>query len=155
VLLEGVGWSTDSGRIADRDLVGVPHLRRSAQDAHRRAGVTEPIAGIQAWELHDYSPDAELLAYPAVGLCEPGGSLELAQSRATAPDGALPVNPGGGSVRGEAPFGGPLRKAVAAVRQVRGDAGPGQVAGVERAFAQIASGFAGQFQTAVVVGRAG
>lgn len=58
--------------------------------------------------------------------------------------GDRPINRGGGSVRGEAPFGGPLRKLLEAVRAVRvGDA--------DRALAQMATGFAGQFQTVAIV----
>lgn len=152
VPLAGVGWSSDSGRVSERDLTRLEHLARAARDAYGRAGVDDPAAQVQVWELHDYSPDAEMLAYAAIGLCAEGESLALAQGAETHAGGRTPVNPGGGSVRGEAPFGGPLRKVLNAVRQVRGDAGEGQVDGVERAFAQLTTGFAGQFQTAVVVG---
>jgi acetyl-CoA C-acetyltransferase/acetyl-CoA acyltransferase len=147
VAVDGIGWCSDSARIAERDLAGVPHLKRAADDAYGRAGVSDPAAEIGAWELHDYSPDAELVAYGAVGLCEPGERFDFALSGVTGPSGRSPVNRGGGSVRGEAPFGGPIAKIVNAVRHVqRGDA--------DRAFAQIASGFAGQFQSAFVFGGA-
>ena len=153
VSLDGVGWCSDSGRLPDRDLVGVPHLVRAREDAFARAGLDGDPSRVGVWQLHDYTPDAELLAYAALGLCTPAEAIEYALSGATAAGGATPVNPGGGSVRGEAPFGGPLRKVLAAARQVRGDAGEHQVDGVERAVAQIATGFAGQFQSVVVVGR--
>jgi hypothetical protein len=141
ISLDGAGWCTDSGRVAERDLVGLPHLARAAADAYERAGVRDAAAEVGDWQLHDYSPDAELLAYAPLGLCAPEEALELAL------DGAQPVNRGGGSLRGEAPFGGPLRKVVDAVSQLRASAG------VERAVAQIAGGFAGQFQTVLVIGR--
>ncbi len=152
VVLAGVGWCSDSGRLAERDLVGLPHLARAAADAAKRAGLSELAAEIGSFYLHDYTPDAEILAYAPLGLCEPGGALELALSGATAPNGARPVNPGGGSVRGEAPFGGPLGKVVEAVRQVR--AAPAQGApGSERALAHMTTGFAGQFQSVAIVER--
>jgi acetyl-CoA C-acetyltransferase len=151
VAIDGVGWCSETARVVDRDLVGAPHLVRAARDAYDRAG-TSPAA-VDLWQLHDYSPDAELIAYGALGLCAPPEAVALALSGETGAQGAQPVNPGGGSVVGEAPFGGPLGKLVAAARQLRGSAGTAQVPGVERAVAHIASGFAGQFQSVFVLGR--
>lgn len=154
VVLEGAGWCSDSARLPDRDLVGVPHLVRAGEDALARAGIT--AAQVDAWELHDYTPDAEILAYRALGLCSSADeALEYALSGATARGSETPVNASGGSVGGEAPFGGPLAKVLRAIRQVRGDAGHAQIAGAEHALAQIATGFAGQFQSVFVVGRSG
>lgn len=139
VSLAGVGWCTDSSQVAQRDLAGLPHLARAADDAYGRAGVD--AAGVDAWELHDYTPDAQLLAYPVLGLCAPGQAAGLALS---AEGDALPVNRGGGSVAGEAPFGGPLRKVINAATAVRdGEA--------HAALAQITSGFAGQFQSVFII----
>jgi acetyl-CoA C-acetyltransferase len=146
VLLQGAGWCSEANRVVDRDLVGLPHLVRAARDAFGRARIAG-VDDVAVWELHDYTPDAELLAYAALGLCSPDETAELALSGATARDGATPVNATGGSVAGEAPFGGPLRKVLRAVRQLRGDEGR------EHAVAQIASGFAGQFQSVFVLGR--
>jgi acetyl-CoA C-acetyltransferase len=153
VALQGVGWCADSGRVAERDLISVPHLRRAAADALGRAGVAPSQNAFGTWHLHDYTPDAELLAYAAVGLCGDGEATELALSGATMDGGAHPVSPAGGSLAGEAPFGGPLRKLLDAVRQLRGTAGAHQVPGVARSLVQIATGPAGQFQTVLVLGR--
>jgi hypothetical protein len=65
------------------------------------------------------------------------------------------VSPEGGSLAGEAPFGGPLRKVTAAVRQLRGQAGAAQVDGASIAVAQMAGGIAGQFQTVAILDREG
>lgn len=139
VSLAGVGWCTDSGRIAQRDLAGLPHLARAAGDAFQRARLAPER--VDAWELHDYTPDAELLAYGPLGLCAPGDGARLALSGESE---ALRINSGGGSVVGEAPFGGPLRKVVRAARTVRdGEA--------QAALAQVTSGFAGQFQSVFIV----
>jgi acetyl-CoA C-acetyltransferase len=116
------------------------HLERAAADSYRRAGVSDPLSEVGDWRLHDYTPDAELLAYAPLRLCAPRESLEFAVS------GERPINRGGGSLRGEAPFGGPLRKLTDAVLRLRGG-------GIERAVVQIAGGFAGQFQTVLVIGR--
>lgn len=140
ISLDGAGWSTDSGRIGERDLVGLPHLGRAAADAYERAGVRDAAADVGDWQLHDYSPDAELLAYAPLGLCTAEESLALGLS------GELPINRSGGSLRGEAPFGGALRKVIDAVRRLR-------AGGIDRAVAHMAGGFAGQFQTVLVMGR--
>jgi acetyl-CoA C-acetyltransferase len=151
--LMGVGWSSDSGRISDRDLIGLPHLHRAVRDAFARSGVANPASDVQVWELHDYSPDAEILAYPALGLCAREDAVAMALAGETRSEGAFPVNPAGGSVRGEAPFGGPLRKVLNALRHVRGDGWGRSDLQVDRAVAQLSSGFAGQFQTVFVLGR--
>lgn len=139
VALAGAGWCTDSSQVGKRDLVGLPHLAQAAKDAFARAGAD--AGGIDRWELHDTTPDAELLAYAPLGLCAPGEGARLALSDEA---GALVVNPDGGSVAGEAPFGGPMRKVVAAARAVRdGEA--------DSALAHVTNGFAGQFQSVFVV----
>ena len=143
--LTGVGWCSDSGRIAERDLVGLPHLHRAAADAYARAGTS--AAGIGSWHLHDVTPDAEILAYAPLGICAPGAGIDTALSGATAEGGPRRVNPLGGSVRGEAPFGGVLAKVVDAIREV------GAAGGAERALAHLTTGFAGQFQTVAIVER--
>jgi acetyl-CoA C-acetyltransferase len=138
LILSGVGWRSDGARIAERDLVGLPHLGQAAADAYRRAGL-DGARSIGSVHLHDYTPDAEILAYVPLGLCGPGEELELALSGDD-----RPINPGGGSVRGEAPFGGPLRKLLEAVRVVRAGT-------ADRALAHMTTGFAGQFQTVAIV----
>lgn len=140
--IAGIGWCSDSARVADRDLVGLPHLALAARDAYRSAGVQASAIG--SFHLHDYTPDAEILSYAPLGICSQGEELALAFEGA--PSGR--INPEGGSVRGEAPFGGPLRKVLEAVRRLRsGD--------VEHVVAQMTTGFAGQFQTVAILGQAG
>lgn len=138
VILSGVGWCSDGARIGERDLVGLPHLARAAADAYRRAGLGGRRS-IGSLHLHDYTPDAEILAYVPLGLCEAGSELEFALA-----GNGRPINSGGGSVRGEAPFGGALRKLLEAVGAVR-------AGNADRALAQMATGFAGQFQTVAIV----
>lgn len=139
VSLAGAGWCSDSGQVGGRDLVAVPHLARAAQDAFGRAQLAP--GDVDAWELHDYTPDAEILSYGPLGLCAEGEGVRLALS---AERDALRINAGGGSVAGEPPFGGPLRKVVTAARAIRtGEA--------QSALAQISTGFAGQFQSVFVL----
>jgi hypothetical protein len=137
--LAGVGWRADLGRTGERDLVALPHLAAAARDAYQRAGIEDPAAVVASWHVHDYTPDAEILAYAPLGVCAAGGAIDLALA------GADRVNPDGGSLAGAAPFGGPMRTVLEAVRRARSAA--------ERRFlvAQLSTGFAGQFQTVAVV----
>jgi hypothetical protein len=151
VWIHGLGWACDGARVADRDLVGLPHLRSAGHRAAASAGLAT-LREADDFELHDYTADAELLAIEALRLCEDGEAPGLAADGFFEREGGHPVSPAGGSLAGEAPFGGPLRKVVAAVRQVRGLAGDAQVPGCRCAVAQIAGGIAGQFQTVVVLG---
>lgn len=152
IVIEGIGWCADSSRLGERDLIGLPHLREAARRSYALAGIVEPHSQLDLCELQDATGDAEVLAYEALGFCEPGGGPALALSGRTALDGALPINPSGGSLAGEAPFGGSLRKVIEVVRQLGGEAGSVQVEGAERAVVHVASGFAGQFQTVAVLG---
>lgn len=144
----GIGWCSEGYRLAERELASAPHLRRAAEAAFAQAGVRDPRRDIDLWELHDTSADAELIASEAVGLAPQGDGPALALSGATDRDGEHPVNPLGGALGGEPPFGGPLRKLVRATARLRGEAG---VPVASRAFVQISTGFAGQFQTAIVL----
>jgi acetyl-CoA acetyltransferase len=153
VAVEAVSWCADSGRLADRDLVSMPHLRLATADARRRAGYEASGPAPDVWYLHDYTPDAELLEYEAVGLCAEGEAIALALGDSTHLSGDRPVNPEGGTLAGEAPFGGVLQKLVRAARQLRDEAGPAQVKGAERCFVQMSTGAAGQFQTVALLAR--
>jgi len=152
VYMRGIGWATDGSRISSRDFTALPHLRAAAA----RAASSSRLAGFETadvLQLHDYSADAELLAIEALGLCPDGHAPALASEGAFARHTETPVSPEGGSLAGEAPFGGPLRKVTAAVQQLRGQAGVAQVPGASVAIAQMAGGIAGQFQTVVVLDR--
>lgn len=149
----GVGWAVDQYRLAARDLMRLPHLVTAAKAACHQAGIAEVKADIDFFELHDYSTDAELLAIEALGLCEPGTAAQWIDGGGESRRQAL--DPSGGSLSGEAPFGGPLRKVAEAVTQLRGEAGENQLDDPARALVQMTSGFAGQFQTVAVLGRPG
>jgi len=151
VRIAGVGWSTDRSRLADRDLVGLPHLGAAAARAFEQADIREPRDEIDVCELDDGSADAEVLACDALGIAEGADAQRWILAGGSALDGSMPVNPSGGSLCGEAPFGGGLRKVIAATRQLQGRAAGVQVPGARRALVQIASGFAGQLQTVAVL----
>jgi hypothetical protein len=143
--VQGIGWSTDTGVVSARDLVRLPHLRTAALDAYARAGIDGADA-VDGFELHDYTPDAGLLAAEALGLCADGAAPAAAVDGTFTSGGRRPMNLTGGSLAGEAPFGGPLRKVHNVLRQFD--------EGARRGLAQVAGGVAGQFQTVIVLGGA-
>lgn len=151
VFVQGVGWAADGYRLSERDLVGLPHLRTAAARALGMAG-RESARKADFVELHDYSAYAELAAYEALDLCLPGEAPDAVADAWQAMGGQQVVNPSGGSLSGEAPFGGVLRKLTHAVTELRGhgilaDANP------TTGLVQMSAGYAGQFQTVVALGR--
>lgn len=135
VEMAGVGWCADVYRLSDRDLVGVPHLRHAAEMACKHADVTHLDQDVGLFELHDYCGDAQLIAEDALGI-----RSKVDPQR---------INAWGGSMGGEAPFGGPLRR-VAEVCSGLGDATP-VIDEFGSALVQLTAGFAGQFQTVFIL----
>jgi acetyl-CoA acyltransferase len=72
----------------------VSPVETSTYEACERAGCD--VTDADCIELHDAAAPAELLQYEEIGLCEPGGALELIRSGKTDLDGATPVNTSGG-----------------------------------------------------------
>jgi acetyl-CoA acetyltransferase len=68
--------------------------RNAATTAYEQAGVGPE--DLDLVELHDCFATAELVHYDNLGLCEPGGAVDLFQSGATWRDGRMPVNVSGG-----------------------------------------------------------
>ena len=68
--------------------------RSAAQQAYEQAGIGPD--DLDLVELHDCFATAELVHYDNLGLCEPGGAVDLFNSGATWRDGRIPVNVSGG-----------------------------------------------------------
>lgn len=105
----------------------MPHLRRTIEDAYRRAGIEGPfdLAGI---ETHDCFTVTEYLALDHLGLTPPGRAFEAIESGVVQRDGRVPVNPSGGLIGGGHPVGATgVRMLLDAHRQVTGTAGDTQV----------------------------
>ncbi|MGW1977373.1 thiolase C-terminal domain-containing protein [Streptomyces sp. NPDC001889] len=94
------------------------------------------IEDIDVIELHDCFSVNELLTYEALGMCPEGASGKLVESGATTHGGRWVVNPSGGLIAKGHPLGatGPAQTAEL-VWQLRGEAGPRQVAGARTALA--------------------
>lgn len=130
----------------ERDLVAVSASRK----AYEMAGLGPQ--DLDVVELHDASAPAELIHYENLGLCEPGGAIELIRSGETAIGGRIPVNPSGGLLSRGHPIGATgVGQIIELVHHLRGTAGKRQKEGAKVALAENNGGqLAGDSAVAVV-----
>ena len=153
VWIRGVGWASDSPNLETRDWGQAIYADLAARMAYKQAGIMEPAREIQLAEVDDTFSYKELQHLEALGLCEKGRAGALAEAGHFNRGGSLPVNVSGGSLGqghlGEATG---LAKLAELVLQLRGQAGPRQVAGVGTAVAQSWRGVPTATGAVVVVG---
>lgn len=135
----------------DRDWSKPIGLRKAAEIAYERAGISDPYKELDVAELYDAFSVQELIWYEGIKLCDWGEGGRLMESGATLMTGDIPVNPSGGtlcanSIGAAAMF----RKAEAAL-QVMGKAGDRQVPGAKKS---LGHGWGGgiQFHTLMIFG---
>ena len=153
--IRGMGWATEPSFLGDRDLGAAPALRAAAGQAYGEAGIGDPFAELDLVEVTDATPYAELLAYEALGLCPRGDWAGRVADGSFARGGRLPVNLSGGVTTFNPAFCTGLIRIAEIANQVRGRAGAHQREGARTGLAHAGSGFAHQYQTAVVLGRNG
>ncbi len=140
VRIAGVGQATD--RIAlhnRRELTALPATTRAAEKAYAMAG--RRPEEVQLAEVHDCFTIAEIMVVEALGFCQPGQGGCQASSGRTALGGPLPVNPSGGLKSKGHPVGATgVAQAVEITSQLRGEAGPRQVAGARVGLTQNMGG---------------
>ncbi|MBU1669964.1 MAG: thiolase family protein [Actinobacteria bacterium] len=145
VWIQGVGSSSDTYYLGERNLSGCDSLAAAADAAYRMAGISDPRAEIDVAEVHESFSHEELIFYEALGLCGEGEGAGLLESGATSPDGDLPVNPSGGALGANPLCATGLIRIVESAMQIRGDAGDHQVPGeVATALAQGQNGLCAQ-----------
>jgi acetyl-CoA C-acetyltransferase len=151
VWIRGMGWTTETGFLGDRDLSTAPALSEAARLAYADAGLTDPRSAFDLAELTDVSPYQELLAYEALGLsARTEWEIDIASGRFDR-QGELPVNPSGGVTALNPVFCAGLIRIAEAARQVQGKAGRHQLEKAGTALAHAASGFAMMYQTVLVL----
>jgi acetyl-CoA C-acetyltransferase len=151
--LQGMGWATEPSFLGDRDLTSAPALAAAAQQAYARAGITDPTTSFDLAEVTDATPHAELLAYEALSLCPRDAWRARATDGSFARGGQLPVNLSGGVLTWNPVFCTGLIRIAEVANQIRGRAGRHQLPNVRCGLAHAGSGFAMQYQAAVVLGR--
>ncbi len=129
------------------DPLAFDNVAAAAAIAYRDAGVGPD--DVEIAEVHDCFSISELLQYEAIGLAGRGEGAALLRSGATARDGRIPVNPGGGLLGGGHPIGATgVRQVLEIHRQAHGLAAGHQLARPPRV--GVASNLGGDDRTAVV-----
>lgn len=127
------------------------HLcRLAAERAYEAAGVGPEDVSVA--EVHDASSFAEIVQIENLGFCESGQGGWCSERGETALGGRLPVNPSGGLESKGHPIGATgLGQVHELVTQLRGAAGPRQVANARIAVMENGGGFHGVEEAAAVV----
>lgn len=121
----GTGHATAS-LYTDGDPTELSTVRAATRRAMADAGVQ--VGDIEVAEVHDCFTVAELLTYEALGLAAKGQGGAYARSGATALDGAVPVNTGGGLIGFGHPVGATgVKQPLEIFRQMKGLCGSYQV----------------------------
>jgi acetyl-CoA C-acetyltransferase len=137
VWIIGAGWCNDSPSLENREWGRIPYIEKAARMAYRQAGITDPQDVIDFAEVDDTYAYKELQSLEALGLMHPGECGALTEAGYTEADGELPVNISGGSLGwGHLLDATGLARALEVVLQLRGQAGPRQIKGVQTGLAQ-------------------
>lgn len=149
--IRGIGWAQDTYYLGDKELSSLSSLSSAARMAYQMAGITEPLKVLDVAEIHDVTAFHEMMAYEALGFCEPGGGGKFIDSGQPFVNGKLPINPSGGAISSN-PYAcvGLIRIAEAAL-QVMGKAGERQIMDVECALSHGVSGMCGQSHCVVIL----
>jgi acetyl-CoA C-acetyltransferase len=153
VWIKGLGTCYDAHYLGDRDLSECLALEKAAGQAYKMAGITRPAEQIDVVELGEEFSFQELLWMEGLGLCERGQAARMVESGITGLTGRLPVNPSGGLLGGVPANVMGLNRVAEAALQVMGRAGEHQVNRADLAVAQGHTGFCGQHQCVIVLGR--
>jgi acetyl-CoA acetyltransferase len=120
-----LGEHTPLSGLTDDTIASPTEL--AAREAYESAGIGPQ--DLDVVELQDTDSARELLSYEELGLCPRGAAGEWIAEGRTEMSGALPVNPSGGLLSKGEPLGASgLGQVVELYWQLRGDAGPRQVA---------------------------
>jgi acetyl-CoA C-acetyltransferase len=109
-----------------------PHVRATALDALRRAGLSD-AQELDALEVHDCFTPTQYMAIDHFGLTAPGESWKAIEDGSSAFGGRTPVNPSGGLIGVGHPVGASgVRMLLDATKQVTAAAGDYQVEGARQ-----------------------
>lgn len=150
VRIAGSSLATDTVALHDRpDPLTLEAAKVSVERACRQANCTP--GQIDLFELYDAYSIYGLLSLEAAGFAERGQGWKLAQDGGAGLDGFLPVSTMGGlKARGNPGGATGVYQAVEATLQLRGEAGPNQIANAQRALIQCFGGPAATVVTHVL-----
>ena len=113
------------------DYTSFTEVVRSAEDAYKQAGITNPRAELAMAEVHDCFTPTELVLMEDLGFAERGQAWKECLAGSFDLDGDLPVNPDGGLKSFGHPIGASgLRMLFEAWLQLRGEAGKRQISSI-------------------------
>ena len=128
--ITGVGQGSDVALHQREDMTTILAAREAARQAYEMAGVGPE--DIQIAEVHDCFTIAEIVATEDLGFFRPGEGPKAVEEGITARDGAKPINTSGGLKSKGHPVGASgIGQTVEVWSQMRGEAGPRQVPGMD------------------------
>lgn len=126
----GVGQASGVALHDKEDLTCIESAKEAARQAYDMAGVGPK--DIQIAEVHDCFTIAEIVATEDLGFFKPGKATKAVEDGVTARDGAKPINTSGGLKSKGHPVGASgVGQTVEVWHQMRGEAGPRQVPGMD------------------------
>jgi acetyl-CoA C-acetyltransferase len=139
----------------DYDFTTFREVVASAADAYRQAGITDPRTELSMAEVHDCFTPTELVLYEDLGFSPRGTAWRDVLDGFFDLEGPLPVNPDGGLKSFGHPIGASgLRMMYEMWLQLRGEAGPRQIANPRLGLTHNLGGFPGKCVSFVsIVGR--
>ncbi len=139
----------------DYDFTTFREVVASARDAYHQAGVTNPREQISMAEVHDCFTPTELVLYEDLGFSPRGTAWKDVLDGFFDLEGELPVNPDGGLKSFGHPIGASgLRMMYEMWLQLRGEAGPRQIADPQLGLTHNLGGMPGRCVSFVsIVGR--
>lgn len=147
----GSGETLSHLTVSNMPDLTVTGARRSGDAAYRMAGLGPSDMDIA--EVYDAFTITTLLFLEDLGFCPKGEGGRFVQDGAIAPGGRLPVNTNGGGLSYCHPGMYGIFPLIEAVRQIRGECGPRQVADVETAIVHGNGGVLSS-QSTVILGAA-
>jgi acetyl-CoA C-acetyltransferase len=130
IWIMGIGAASEAVNMAARPdfAKGLSVGYGAAAQAYKMAGIT--AKDIKVAEVHDCFTIAEIMAYEGLGFAPMGDGKQLIREKATYKEGRIPVNVDGGLLSKGHPIGATGGSQIRTiVLQLRGEAGPMQVAG--------------------------
>jgi acetyl-CoA C-acetyltransferase len=155
VRVRGVGFAHDSPTLESRDWVGAQYARRAAALAYRQAAIDDPAKQLDLVEVDDRYAYKQLQHLIALGISS-AAELSTASSDGDEAGGfcKIPVNVSGGSLgMGYAHEASGLYRLAEIVYQLRGEAGPRQIANARTGLAQSWRGIPTTSGAVVILGK--
>ncbi|MFP4393008.1 MAG: thiolase C-terminal domain-containing protein [Desulfohalobiaceae bacterium] len=155
IWIQGIGWATDTPNLDSRlqGLGDAVYARLAGGRAYRMAGISCPRREIDFAEIDDTFSYKQLQHLEALQICSRGEAGRQTQQGLFSSRGDFPVNISGGSLgSGYLHEANGLQRLLEVVLQLRGQAGPRQLQGVQTGLAFAWRGIPTATGTAVVLG---